>query len=73
MFDKKQYAEFKSLSKSSAFKDDMDIVSKNRCNPFMVEGKIDLDKFLEFLTEFNYFINHARRPFNKIKDSNMYF
>lgn len=43
-----------------------ELVRKNMYNPFIVDGKIDTDKVLEFLCQFNEFINHSRRPFTPI-------
>jgi hypothetical protein len=43
-------------------------MAKDRYNPFMVNEKIDLDRLLTFLTEYNYFVNHTPKPFRKILD-----
>lgn len=63
--------ELKELAGSPKLKEDMRILSKNRYNPFMVRGKVNIDKFLIFLTEYNYFINHRPKPFHKIIDKDM--
>ena len=52
-------------------KGDFRKLSKNRINPFMVKGNMDLDRVLEFLNEFNAFINHTPKSFRKIIDKNM--
>ena len=38
----------------------------NRHNPFLVNGVVDLNKFVDFLNDYNESINHVRRPFRKI-------
>lgn len=63
--------ELKKLSQSFTFKEDMQKLLKNRHNPFIVNGKVDVDKFITFLTEYNYFINHKPKPFRKIIDKDM--
>lgn len=46
-------------------------LSENRTNPFMVNGKVDMDRLLEFLTEYNKFISHRPKPFREIADGKM--
>ncbi len=68
MLNDEQKKELLDTAKSSNLKRDLRQVSKNRHNPFIVNGKLDLDCFLTFLNEYNYFINHTPRPFCKIID-----
>lgn len=68
---KEERAELKKLAKSAKLQEDMRRLSRQRHNPFVVDGQVDIDRFLVFLTEYNYFINHARRPFRRIKDEKM--
>jgi hypothetical protein len=49
----------------------MEYLLKNRHNPVVIEGEIDLNRLVEFLTEFNEFINHEPKPFRRIIDKNM--
>lgn len=60
--------ELKRLVYSSKLKEDLRRISENKHNPFIANGKIDLDRLLTFLTEYNAFINHTPRPFRKIID-----
>jgi len=60
--------ELKEFAQSSTFKVDLRRISKSRYNPFVAEGKMDIDRFIIFLSEYNYFINHTLKPFRKIKD-----
>lgn len=63
---KQEREEFVSLSKSPKLKEDLRHFSDNRHNPFIINGDVDVDTFVKFLTEYSYFINHARKPFRKI-------
>jgi len=65
---KEEREELKEFAKSSAFKSDLRKILQNRHNPFIVEGRIDLDRFIKFLSEYNRFINHTPKPFRKIID-----
>jgi len=68
MLSDKEKKELKDLASSLDLKEDLIKLSKNRHNPFLKNGEIDTDILLTFLTEYNDFINHATRPFCKIKD-----
>ncbi len=61
--------ELKQLSQSEKFKQDLKKIKETRINPCMVNGKIDVDLWIKFLTEFNEFINHEPKPFKKIIDT----
>lgn len=67
-FSKKAEKEIIELSKSKTLRRDMDRVSSQRHNPFIKDGRPDADAFVEFVTAYNEFINHAPKPFRKIKD-----
>lgn len=71
MLNEEEKKELKELANSTQLKEDMQRLSKTRHNPFTVNGKFDPDIFLIFLTEYNYFINHAPRIFHKIIDKDM--
>ncbi|OQX87492.1 MAG: hypothetical protein B6D55_03295 [Candidatus Omnitrophica bacterium 4484_70.2] len=60
--------ELRELAQSSTFKMDLRRISESQYNPFIVKDKIDIDRFIIFLSEYNYFINHTLKPFRKIKD-----
>ncbi|MBF0567468.1 MAG: hypothetical protein HQK95_01240 [Nitrospirae bacterium] len=59
------------MSKSETLRLDMRAVAAHRHNPFMKNGQPDIDACLEFLTQYNEFINHQPKPFHKIKDTVM--
>lgn len=66
--DKKELLE---MAHSAQIREDFRIMAGNRHNPFLVNGVVDLDKFIDFLNDYNEFINHASRPFRKIRDKKM--
>jgi antitoxin component HigA of HigAB toxin-antitoxin module len=51
--------------------EDLEYVRKNRHNPFLKDGRVDIEAYLQFVTEFNEFINHAPKPFRPIVDRDM--
>jgi uncharacterized protein YjgD (DUF1641 family) len=55
---KEEKEELLKIAKSSSLREDMEYLLKNRHNPVVIEGEIDLNRLVEFLTEFNEFINH---------------
>jgi hypothetical protein len=59
------------LSKSDSMRKDMQTVSSQRHNPFLKYGKVDVDAYIEFLSEYNEFINHEPKPFRPIEDKIM--
>ncbi len=69
MLSEKEKQEWMALSKSQAFKKDMRYLKTNRHNPFLkngkIDGKIDIDKLIEFLTTTNAFFNHQQKPFKQ--------
>ena len=38
-----------------------------RKNPFIDKGKPDIDKYIEFVTQFNAFMGHKKKKFKKIE------
>lgn len=71
MLNSEEKNELKKLAASAGFRKDMERIRENRYNPFVLNGIVDIDKFLIFLTEFNQFINHNPKPFEKIIGNNM--
>jgi hypothetical protein len=59
------------LSKDSSFRKDMEYLSSHRHNPVLVNGAYDMDRLIEFLTQFNEFINHQPKPFRPMIDKDM--
>jgi len=60
--------ELRKIAKSFNLRNDLRKIAENRYNPFVINGKIDLDRLLTFLTEYNYFVNHTSKPFRRILD-----
>lgn len=63
--------ELRRLSLSEALRKDMETVAAQRHNPFIKDGKVDVDAYMEFVTQFNEFINHKPKPFKPIIDKDM--
>lgn len=59
------------LASSSSMREDMELIARQRHNPVMVDGKINMDRVLEFLTQFNEFINHEPKPFEPMIEKEM--
>jgi hypothetical protein len=59
------------LAKSKSLREDMRYLSANRHNPFIKDGRVDIDAYIEFVTQFNEFINHEPKPFKPIIDREM--
>jgi hypothetical protein len=68
---KESQEELIKLSRSEALRKDMETITLSRHNPFIKEGKVDADAFIEFVTQYNEFINHAPKPFAQIVDKYM--
>ena len=66
--DKKELLE---MAHSERIREDFRIMAGNRHNPFLVHGVVDLDKYIDFLSDYNEFIGHISRPFRKIIDKKM--
>lgn len=63
--------ELKALVASPSIRGDLQILSRRRARHFIVDGQVDLDRVVAFLTEFNELINHQPKPFKKIIDHTM--
>lgn len=71
MFSEEEKRELKEMAMSSRLREDMRRLVKMRRNPFLEGNIVDIDKLLAFLTEYNYFINHASKSFRRIIDKDM--
>lgn len=69
----KEQEEFLRLSQSSSLKADMRYIAAHRHNPLLVDGTVDMDRLIAFLTEYNEFINHQPKPFKPMIDKIMIF
>ncbi|MDP3297674.1 MAG: hypothetical protein Q8N09_08810 [Thermodesulfovibrionia bacterium] len=68
---KKAKKELLEVSQSSSLRRDMREIASNRHNPFLKDGRVDVDAYIEFVTQFNEFINHAAKPFQLMIDKNI--
>jgi hypothetical protein len=68
---KKAEEELRKYSRSDALRKDMETIASKRHNPFVKEGKVDVDAYIEFVTQYNEFINHTPKPFSRIIDKDM--
>ena len=72
-FFKKSEKEFLKLSSFDSFRKDMNKIRSQRHNPFFKNGKVDVDAYIDFVTQYNEFINHSPKPFKPIKDDDLRF
>ncbi len=63
--------EMMELASSEAFKRDMEAISRRVISPFIKDGVIDVDKYIDFVTTFNEFINHQLKPFKPMIEKEM--
>ena len=56
------------LAKSDSFKKDIEMLRSRWQMPFVRDGKVDADAYIEFVTQFNEFINHEPKSFKPIID-----
>ncbi len=63
--------ELKELAASPSLREDLQTLSRLRSHHFIFAGRVDLDRVVAFLTDFNEMINHQPKPFKKIIDHDM--
>jgi len=68
---KKDKEELIALAQSSSLKEDMQYLADHRHNPLIVDGKVDPDRYITFVTEYNAFINHRPKPFKPMVEKIM--
>ncbi len=59
------------LAESSSMRRDMEYLSSHRHNPVLVNGAFDMDRLIDFLSQFNEFINHQPKPFCPMSEKDM--
>ena len=59
------------LARSASLKEDMQYLAAHRHNPLIVDGKVDLDRYITFVTEYNEFINHQPKLFKPMVEKIM--
>lgn len=67
----KAVEELLALADSEGFRADMASLSMRERSPFMSKGRVDVDAYIEFVTQFNEFINHEPKTFRKMIDREM--
>jgi len=67
----KSQEELLKQSQSVSFKNDMDTVAGRKHNPFIKNGRVDTEAYIEFVTQYNEFINHQPKPFRRMIDIEM--
>jgi hypothetical protein len=68
---KKAEKELIRFAMSGDFQRDMEVLNRRHTSPFVRDGKVDIDSYIEFIMQFNAFINHAHKPFTGIIDMGM--
>jgi hypothetical protein len=64
-------AELVALSRSASLRSDCKRVADTRHNPFIVDGEIRADRVVDFLTQYNEFLNHPIKPRTAFIEDNM--
>jgi hypothetical protein len=70
-FSQKAEKELIELAKSESFKRDIEMLRSRWQTPFIKNGEVDIDAYIEFVTQFNEFINHEPKPFKPMIDREM--
>jgi hypothetical protein len=63
--------ELREAATSQSFRNDMKTLVDSRHDPFIKNGNADVDAYLVFVSEFNSFINHMPKRFDRILDKDM--
>lgn len=59
------------LTRSDCFKKDMETLRLRWNTPFMKDGRVDVDAYIEFVGQFNAFISHKPKPFKPMVEKVM--
>jgi hypothetical protein len=54
-------AELRVLAASDSMRADAELLRATRFNPFIINGKVDCDGVIDFLTEYNEFLGHPQK------------
>jgi hypothetical protein len=68
MLSDKEKQEMLETAKSQSIREDLRRLAAGRHNPLLYKGKLDLDRYVEYLNGYNEFINHQRRSFKPMVD-----
>ena len=68
MLSEKEKQELTGIAESGSLRDDMRYLAEKKYNPFLKDGKVDIDRYIDFLNAYNEFINHTPKPFKPMID-----
>lgn len=71
MLSQEDKRELLEMAHSARIREDCRKMEQRRHNPFLVNGAVDVDRYIEFLNEYNDFFGHKKRQFSKIIDKDM--
>lgn len=63
--------ELLAIRDSDTYRKDCMRISATRHNPFIVDDKVDCDRVIEFLSDYNEFLNHPMKPAGHFIERNM--
>lgn len=61
-FSEREKEELRTVASSASMRADSQRLRAGRINPFIMNGNVDCDRVLEFLTEYNQFLNNPIKP-----------
>ena len=64
-------AEIREAAASSVLRSDLEKIARSRHNPFMKAGVVDVDVYIDFVSQFNEFINHEPKRFVRMIDKDI--
>ncbi len=67
----KEKSEMLRMAGSVSLRQDLQHISSYKHNPFGAGTTVAMDRFIAFLTEYNEFINHRKKPFKPIAGKRM--
>jgi len=68
---RKMSEELLELAGSEGLRKDMEMLKEQWKDPFVKDGRVDVDAYIEFVMQFNEFINHKPKPFKPMIDRDM--
>ena len=63
--------ELVALAKSDDLRKDMAMMKTRWQNPFIKDGEVEIDAYIDFVQQFNEFINHEPKPFKPMIEKDM--
>ena len=70
-FSDQEKTELRAVAASESMRADSERLRATRHNPFMVDGMVNCDRVIDFLTEYNEFLNHPMKPRRNFIEKNM--